>query len=396
MILTVVLVVVLFTGLVLVQTGVVPWFIKAEGERLRSQVDELAAQLRGQLARVEAQQRAMTESVVTLKSYALDKTVPGSGEFADEAGNDRHFFNALVKELGDRLGARIWIVEDTGRIIGEAAGAPNLQSLNDLDMPMAVPLRSLLAQPGEGLRHTQFRSASGEHTLVVQPVPDSAWLLALDVPTRRLNERITVLQHPWPLAVLMLVSTLTLLRSLHQHQARLIEELPALLQSESAGVREQSAQLPPLLREMDEQMAALARFAICVAQENEKLLQMPEENANRVAMLTESVINVVQAMYAIQQAGAQIADSAGNLVQLSSRAYSFALHQEEGVFAVEARNLAQRCARSSKDLRALITDALMQSESGAKPMQSNSVLIEEVYSVANSLLQRAGMVTPAG
>lgn len=39
---------------------------RIEGQRLRTQVDALATQLREQLDRVEAQQRSMTESVVTL------------------------------------------------------------------------------------------------------------------------------------------------------------------------------------------------------------------------------------------------------------------------------------------------------------------------------------------
>lgn len=379
------LVVIFITLLVLVQSGVMPWFIRTESKRLRTQVDELATQLREQLDRVEAQQRSMTESVVTLKSFALDKTLPGSGEVVEEPGSNRQFFNSLVKELGERLGGRVWIVEDTGRIIGDAAGAPNMQSLSDTDLPMAVPLRALLTQSGEGLRHTRFRSASGEHTLVVQAVADTPWLLAIDVPTRRLGERPGIHLHkPWPLAALLLVSTLTLLRSLNQHLSRLNEELPAQLKDE------RGAPLPPLMHLLDEQAALIAQAASRIAQENERLLRTPEANANMLAMLMESVTGVVLAMNTLQEAALQIADSSGNLVQLSSRAYSYSLHNEEGVFAVESRNLASRCARSSKEMRALITDAMMQAQSGAPSVaHNNSVLIEEVYTVANMLTKRA-------
>ncbi|EPC9992528.1 methyl-accepting chemotaxis protein [Enterobacter ludwigii] len=384
MVFTVILIIIFITLLILVQTGIMPWFIRTEGQRLRTQVDTLAIQLREQLDRVEAQQRTVTESVVTLKSFAMDKGPPGETDVAEEAGSHRQFFNALVKEMGERLGGRAWMVEDTGRIIGDAAGAPNVQSLNDTDLPMAVPLRSLLAQSGEGLRHTRFRSASGEHTLVVVPIADTPWQLAIDVPTRRMGERPGILLHkPWPLAALLLVSTLTLLRSLNLHLSRLNEELPAQLKSD------QGAHLPPLMKDIGEQVNVIARAAMTIAQENERLLRVPEANPNTLATLSESATHVVQAMGALNDAALNIANSSGTLVQLASRAYSYSMDNEESVFAVESRNLASRCARSSKELRALIDDAMMQAQSGVPSVaHNNSVLIEEVYTVANALTQR--------
>ncbi|WP_431138733.1 methyl-accepting chemotaxis protein [Enterobacter mori] len=386
MVFIVILVVIFITLVILVQAGAMPWFIRTEGQRLRTQVDTLAIQLREQLDRVEAQQRSMTESVVTLKSFALDKSAPGDTDIAEEAGSSRQFFNSLVKEIGERLGGRAWMVDDTGRIIGDAAGAPTVQSLNDASLPMAVPLRALLAQSGEGVRHTRFRSASGEHTLVVTPIGETPCLLAIDVPTRRMGERPGILLHkPWPLAALLLVSTLTLLRSLNLHLSRLNEELPSQLKTE------QGAPLPPLMQEIGEQVSVIARAASTVAEENERLLRVPEANGNLLAMLSESAAGVVQGMNALHDAALQIANSSGTLVQLASRAYSYSLHNEESVFAVESRNLASRCARSSKELRALIDDAMMQAQNGAPSVtQNNSVLIEEVYTVANTLLQRTG------
>lgn len=391
MLLTSVLVVIFILLMGLIQYGIIPPIIKSENARIRSQVDALAQQLRTQLDRVEAQQRTMTENVVTLKSYTLDKALPDSGELQLDAGLERNFFNALAKELGERLGGRLWIVENNGRVVGEAAEGPNLQSLNNLDLPMALPLRSLLSQSGEGLRQTSFRTASGEHTLIVQPISGTSWLLAMDIPSRHLGDRVmTLLHRPWPLATLLLVSTLTLLRSLHQHTSRLHEELPGLLHHQDTVIRDQSAHLPALLQDIAEQVGELASAASIIAQKNEQLLLAPEANANRVGMLTESACGVVQSMQALQQAALQMADNAAALVPLASRTFSYALHDEEGIFAVEARNLAQRCARSSKELRALITDAMMQSQNGLSANeQSNNVLIEEVYTVANALMKRA-------
>ena len=52
MVFTVILIIIFITLLILVQTGIMPWFIRTEGQRLRTQVDTLATQLREQLDRV--------------------------------------------------------------------------------------------------------------------------------------------------------------------------------------------------------------------------------------------------------------------------------------------------------------------------------------------------------
>ena len=97
-----------------------------------------------------------------------------------------------------------------------------------------------------------MRSASGEHTLVVTPIAETPWLLTIDVPTRRLGESPGILLHKsWPLAALLLVSTLTLLRSLNLHLSRLNEELTTQLKTE------QGAHLPPLMQEIGEQVGGL-------------------------------------------------------------------------------------------------------------------------------------------
>lgn len=376
---------------VLKLSSLLPRSLKSEGQSIRHQVDELATQLRTQLDRVEAQQRSMTENVITLKSYTIDKTLTDKDEWFAKADLERNFFNALVREMGIRIGGCVWIVDASGRFVGEASGGQQLQSLSNLDMPMAVPLRRLLAQSSEGMRQTQFRTASGEHTLIVQTVSDTVWQLAIDVPSRYLGDRASgVLHQNWPIATLILISTLTLMRGLNHHLSRLHEELPALLGNDESVIREHFVQLPAMLSEISTEVCNIANVARLIAQKNEFLNRAPGLNSNRVALLADSASGVVQAINTLQQSALQIADTAGRLVELASRAYSYSLHDKEGIFAVEARNLAQRCARSSKELRKLITDANMQADNTAQPQatgKSNIVLIEEMYTLASVLLR---------
>ena len=85
------------------------------------------------------------------------------------------------------------------------------------------------------------------------------------------------------------------------------------------------------MQEIGEQVRVIAQAASTIAEENERLLRVPEANGNLLAMLSESTTGVVQAMNTLHDAALQIADSSGALVQLASRAYSYSLHNEEGV-----------------------------------------------------------------
>ena len=56
--------------------------------------------------------------------------------------------------------------------MGETARRPHSLTPESLELPMAVPLRALLAQPERLIRQDRSRKASGEHTLIAHAVSD--------------------------------------------------------------------------------------------------------------------------------------------------------------------------------------------------------------------------------
>ena len=86
------------------------------------------------------------------------------------------FFNHLAKEMGEAIHGRVLIVEANGKVVGNAAlvnGTPKLQNLSDLTLPMAAPLKALLASAGSQPVQSQYRDEEGDRTLFVQQIAGS-------------------------------------------------------------------------------------------------------------------------------------------------------------------------------------------------------------------------------
>lgn len=378
--LTIILVISLIILFIIFQTSVMPVVLKTYGERTRRQVSEMTSSLRTQLDRVEAQQRTVVEEIVMMKSYAVNPGSAGKGGLCSDASQEYALFSAVMRTLGQRVGGRFWLVDESGQVVAEPAGVNNLKLLSAPDLPMADPLKSLLARKTEGRRQAIFRTASGEHILVVQPVINRPWLLAIDMPDRCLNENTAkIIYESWPLVTMTLACTLQLLRDLLQHIPVMQIELPALILESEAGYRAVSAGIPAICREISEQIQVISGAAQQIGRLNEQLNRMPGQDANLTAMLADSCMAVVCTVSELSEAARRIVDACAMLVPLLSRAYTCALHSSDNAFAREAKALAQCCARSAGEIPGIFTNpSLMESGNLPPEYRSNAQLCEEL------------------
>lgn len=378
--LTIILVISLIILFIIFQTFVMPVVLKIYGERTRRQVSEMTSSLRTQLDRVEAQQRTVVEEIVMMKSYAVNPGSAIKGGLCSDAIEEYALFSAVMRTLEQRVGGRFWLFDESGQVVAEPAGANNLKLLSDPDLPMAVPLKSLLARTTEGRRQAMFRTASGEHILVVQPVINRPWLLAIDMPARFLNENTAnIVYESWPLVTMTLACTLQLLRDLLQHIPVMQRELPALVLEGETGSLAVSAGIHAVFREISEQVKVISGAAQQIGWLNEQLHRMPEPDANLTAMLADSCMTVVRTVSELSEAARLIVDACGMLVHLFSRAYTCALHSSDNAFAREARVLAQCCARSAGEIPGIFADpGLMESGNLPPEYRSNAQLCEEL------------------
>ncbi|MDU4092861.1 MAG: methyl-accepting chemotaxis protein [Pantoea sp.] len=249
------------------------------------------------------------------------------------------FFNHLAQEMGAAIQGRVLIVEADGKVVGNAAlveGTPKLQYLNELNLPMAVPLKALLANVGKQPVESQYQSEEGDRTLFVQPISGSPWYLASDVPTSLLTQqthamisRLGMVQIP--LAIVLLLVLLGFIRSMMKRLsllndnilalstggADLTQRLPASNSPEFNAVAESFNQfigyLQGLMRQVGDSALAITSASRQIASGNLDLSSRTEDQSS-------SIVQTAASMEELTGTVRQNADNATHANQLAGEA----------------------------------------------------------------------------
>ncbi|WP_092873776.1 methyl-accepting chemotaxis protein [Izhakiella capsodis] len=261
------------------------------------------------------------------------------------------FFNQLVKKMSDTIHGTVLIVEDDGKVVGNAAlvgGEAKLQNLSDLTLPMAAPLRQLLRNVGSQSSTSTYHSGAGNHTLFVQPISGSPWYVASDVPTALLTQQTDTMllkigMVQIPLAIILLLILLGFIRrlirslrglnenilSLSSGGADLTQRLPASSSPEFNAVAQSFNQfiayLQELMRQVGDSTLAITSASRQIASGNRDLSSRTEEQSSSIVetaasmeQLTGTVRqNADNATHANQLAGdaSRVAERGGEVVQ---------------------------------------------------------------------------------
>ncbi|MEZ3497993.1 methyl-accepting chemotaxis protein [Pantoea sp. KPR_PJ] len=298
---------------------------------------------KGQCAWAKAYQDAASPQPRTNCAMAIyrDGTVWGVSTIDVTLG----FFNHLAKEMGEAIQGRVLIVEADGKVVGNAAlveGTPKLENLTDLQLPMAAPLKALLARSGTQPTETTFDGEDGEHTLFLQAIAGSPWYLASDVPsslltaqTHSMLTRLGLVQIP--LAIVLLLVLLGFIRSMMQrlnvlHRnidalgqggADLTQRLPASNSPEFNAVAQSFnnfiGYLQGLMRQVGDSALAITAASREIASGNANLSSRTEDQAS-------SIVETAASMEELTGTVRQNADNAthanllaGNASQVAAR-----------------------------------------------------------------------------
>ncbi|QKJ86487.1 methyl-accepting chemotaxis protein [Paramixta manurensis] len=249
------------------------------------------------------------------------------------------FFNHLAKEMGDVIHGRVLIVEANGEVVGNAAlvgGEAKLENLNDLSLPMAAPLKSLLVNAGSQPTQRVYRAKDGGHTLFLQPIAGSPWYLASDVPsallmaqTHGILARIGMVQIP--LALILLLVLLGFVRAMMKRLhglntnilalstggADLTQRLPASTSPEFNAVAQSFNQfiayLQGLMRQVGDSALAITGASREIAGGNLDLSSRTEEQSS-------SIVETAASMEELTGTVRQNADNATHANQLAGEA----------------------------------------------------------------------------
>ena len=225
------------------------------------------------------------------------------------------FFNQLAKQMGEAIHGKVLIVEADGKVVGNAAlvgATPKLENLADLKMPMAAPLKAMLADAGTQPAETTFDSDNGQQSLLLQAIPGSPWYLASSVPTSLLNAQSNTMLTclglvQIPLAAILLLVLLGFVRTMMKRLnvlnkniealsmggADLTQRLPASSSPEFNAVAQSFNQfisyLQGLMRQVGESALTISAASREIASGNANLSSRTEDQASSIVETAASM-----------------------------------------------------------------------------------------------------------
>ncbi|MEL4015561.1 methyl-accepting chemotaxis protein [Dryocola clanedunensis] len=228
------------------------------------------------------------------------------------------FFNQLARQMGEAIQGQVLIVEADGKVVGNAEqiGRPaSLTNLSEMSaaLPMAKTAQGMLSGfSAEQSQEQEYDNNGTSHTVMLQAIKGSPWIIAVDLPTALLTKqtdtimmRLSMVQIPM---VLLLLGVLVLfIRSFMHRLADLNQNISRL----SAGGADLTQRLEPtsspefnaiinsfngviaylqnMLRQVGESAHAITSASHQIATGNQDLSARTEEQASSIEQTAASM-----------------------------------------------------------------------------------------------------------
>ena len=254
------------------------------------------------------------------------------------------FFNQLAKQMDEAIHGRVLIVEADGKIVGNAdqiGKAASLTNVAQLNTSMSTALSGLLKgyDPGSQLEQ-EYDNDGTSHTLILQAIKGSPWIIAVDLPTSLLTKQTSTIMTRLglvqiPLALLLLGVLVVFIRSMTGRLADLNRNISRL----SAGGADLTQRLQPgsspefnavidsfngvigwlqeMLRQVGDSARAISSASQQIATGNQDLSARTEDQAS-------SIEETAASMEQLTSTVRQNADNAANANELARDASAVA------------------------------------------------------------------------
>ena len=254
------------------------------------------------------------------------------------------FFNQLAKQMDEAIQGRVLIVEADGKIVGNAdqlGKAASLDNVAQMNTPMAAALSGLLKgyDPGSQLEQ-EYDNDGTSHTLILQAIKGSPWIIAVDLPTALLTQQTSTIMTRLglvqiPLALLLLGVLVVFIRTMTRRLADLNRNISRL----SSGGADLTQRLQPgsspefnavidsfngviswlqeMLRQVGDSARAISSASQQIATGNQDLSARTEDQAS-------SIEETAASMEQLTSTVRQNADNAANANELARDASAVA------------------------------------------------------------------------
>lgn len=162
------------------------------------------------------------------------------------------FFNQLAQQMGEGIQGQVLIIEADGKVVGNAeqiGKTASLKNLSDMSgsLPMAKAVQEILPGfDGQNNNEQEYDNEGTSHTVMLQSIKGSPWIIAVDLPTALLTKqtdtimmRLSMVQ--LPMALLLLGVLVLFIRSFMRRLADLNKNISRL----SAGGADLTQRLEP-------------------------------------------------------------------------------------------------------------------------------------------------------
>ncbi|HEY1843465.1 MAG TPA: methyl-accepting chemotaxis protein [Buttiauxella sp.] len=293
------------------------------------------------------------------------------------------FFNQLAKQMGDNIQGQVLIIEADGKVvgnadqIGKAASLSNLSAMSE-SVPMAKAVQEIL--PGfEAAKDSEreYDNNGESHTVMLQAIKGSPWILAVDLPTALLTKqtdtimmRLSMVQ--LPMALLLLGVLVLFIRSFMRRLAELNKNISRL----SSGGADLTQRLEPssspefnaiinsfndvishlqnMLRQVGDSARAITSASHQIASGNQDLSARTEEQASSIEQTAASMEELTSTVR-------QNADNAAHANELAHAASNVAVKGGEVVKqVVSTMNAIQSSSGKVVDIIGVIDSIAFQ------------------------------------
>lgn len=293
------------------------------------------------------------------------------------------FFNQLAKQMSEAVKGQVLIIEADGKVVGNAdqigktAGLKNLSELSG-SLPMAKAVQGML--PGFNASQSseiEYDNDGTSHTVILQTVKGSPWILAVDLPTALLAKqtdaillRLGMVQIP--MAIVLLGILVLFVRNMMRRLGDLNHNISRL----SAGGADLTQRLEPtsspefnaiidsfngvisylqtMLRQVGDSARAISSASHQIATGNQDLSARTEDQASSIEQTAASMEELTSTVR-------QNADNAAHANELAREASSVAVKGGEVVKqVVSTMNAIQTSSGKVVDIISVIDSIAFQ------------------------------------
>ncbi|WP_213715608.1 methyl-accepting chemotaxis protein [Cedecea lapagei] len=293
------------------------------------------------------------------------------------------FFNQLAKQMSEAVKGQVLIIEADGKVVGNAdqigktAGLKNLSELSG-SLPMAKAVQGML--PGFNASQSseiEYDNDGTSHTVILQTVKGSPWILAVDLPTALLTKqtdaillRLGMVQIP--MAIVLLGILVLFVRNMMRRLGDLNHNISRL----SAGGADLTQRLEPtsspefnaiidsfngvisylqtMLRQVGDSARAISSASHQIATGNQDLSARTEDQASSIEQTAASMEELTSTVR-------QNADNAAHANELAREASSVAVKGGEVVKqVVSTMNAIQTSSGKVVDIISVIDSIAFQ------------------------------------